>query len=125
MMQVQDFRDLGVYQKAFELQQQIFELSKSFPQEERYSLTDQLRRSSRSVGGNLAEAWKKRNYPAHFANKLTDSDSEQAETIHWIRTAHACGYVTDQEYEGLVYQCEQIGKMLGAMIRDKENWCKS
>ena len=122
-MKVHDFRDLAIYQKAFDLQQRIFYLTRNFPKDEQYSLTDQVRQSSRSIGANLAEAWKKRNYPAHFASKLTDADSEQAETIHWIKTALACGYITEKEYEELVDGCEQIGRMLGTMLRDAERWC--
>lgn len=122
-MKVYDFRELEVYKKAFELQQTIFELSKEFPKEEKYSLTDQIRRSSRSVGANLAEAWKKRSYPAHFASKLTDSDGEQAETVHWLQTSLACGYISKDVHKELMLQCEQIGKMLGVMIRDAKSWC--
>ncbi len=124
-MKVYDYRELDVYKKAFELQQTIFELSKEFPKEEKYSLTDQIRRSSRSIGANLAEAWKKRQYPAHFISKLTDSDGEQAETIHWIQTSLACGYLSEDVHNKLVTQCEQIGRMLGTMIRDAEKWTVS
>ena len=87
---IENFRDLEVYKKAFALQQDIFELTKSFPKEELYSLTDQIRRSSRSVGSNIAEAWQKRRYIQHFVSKLSDSDGEQAETQHWLDTAFAC-----------------------------------
>jgi len=87
---IESFRDLEVYKKAFALQQDIFELTKSFPKEELYSLTDQIRRSSRSVGSNIAEAWQKRRYIQHFVSKLSDSDGEQAETQHWLDTAFAC-----------------------------------
>lgn len=90
-MKVQTFSELEVYQLAFELQQSIFERSKKFPKEETYSLTDQIRRSSRSVGANIAEAWRKRLYPAHFASKLSDADGENAETQHWLDTARSCG----------------------------------
>ncbi len=86
-MIVRRFEDLEVYQLALGLQREIFEISKGFPKEERYSLTDQIRRSSRSVGANIAEAWHKRRYPAHFASKLTDSDAEAGETRHWVQTA--------------------------------------
>jgi len=89
-MKIQSFNELEVYRLAFAVQQEIFELSKRFPKEEAYSRTDQIRRSSRSVGANIAEAWRKRRYPAHFASKLTDSDGENAETQHWLRTALAC-----------------------------------
>ena len=81
---IRSFRDLRVYQISFSLQQEIFEKSKDFPKEELYSLTDQIRRSSRSIGANLAEAWQKRRYVAHFVSKLSDSDGEQAETQHWL-----------------------------------------
>lgn len=79
---IQSFRDLRVYEASFRLQQEIFRISKSFPGDETYSLTDQIRRSSRSVGANIAEAWQKRRYPAHFVNKLSIADGEQAETQH-------------------------------------------
>ena len=88
------FRDLEVYKTAFTLQQEIFEISKGFPKEELYSLTDQIRRSSRSIGANVAEAWHKRRYKAHFVSKLSDSDGEQAETQHWLDTALACKYIS-------------------------------
>jgi four helix bundle protein len=84
------FKDLRVYQLAFALQQEIFEISKRFPAEERYALTDQIRRASRSIGANIAEAWQKRRYVAHFISKLTDADGEQAESQHWLNTAMAC-----------------------------------
>jgi four helix bundle protein len=87
---ITSFRDLRAYQQMFDLQQAIFQMSKLFPPEERYSLTDQVRRSSRSVGGNIAEAWAKRRYPAHFISKLTDADGELQETSHWLATALAC-----------------------------------
>jgi four helix bundle protein len=92
---IMSFRDLKVYQMAFKLQQKIFEITKHFPKEETYSLTDQIRRSSRAVGANIAEAWQKRRYVAHFVSKLTDSDGEQAETQHWIITAFSCGYIVE------------------------------
>ena len=79
---IESFRDLKVYKLAFELQQEIFELTKNFPKEETYSLTDQIRRVSRSVGANISEAWMKRRYAAHFVSKLSDADGEQAETLH-------------------------------------------
>ena len=84
---IESFGDLRVYQAAFKLQQEIFKVSKAFPKEEMFSLTDQIRRSSRAIGANLAEAWQKRRYEAHFVSKLSDSDAEQAETQHWLDTA--------------------------------------
>ena len=118
------FSELVVYQKAFELQQEIFELTKTFPAEERYSLTDQLRRSSRSVPGNISEAWAKRRYIAHFVSKLTDSDGEQKETQHWLQTAVACGYVSGDGAGELVTRCKEVGRMLGSMIQNAESWCR-
>jgi len=119
----QSFRDLKVYQVAFELQQEIFELTKRFPREELYSLTDQIRRASRSVGGNIAEAWHKRRYIASFVSKLTDADGEQAETQHWLDTSLACGYVSPDRHATLLRKCMDIGRMLGAMLANPEAWC--
>ena len=98
---IESFRDLKVYKLAFELQQDIFELTKNFPKEETYSLTDQIRRASRSVGANISESWMKRRYVAHFLSKLSDADGEQAETLHWLDTSLACGYISDQDHERL------------------------
>ncbi|MDD2390021.1 MAG: four helix bundle protein, partial [Desulfobacterales bacterium] len=101
-MRIGSFRNLIVYQKAFDLQQQIFILTKNFPKEEMYSLTDQVRRSSRSIGANISESWQKRCYVAHFVSKLTDADAEQAETEHWIETAFACEYIEAHVREQLL-----------------------
>jgi len=120
---VQSFRDLRVYQSAFELQQEIFRLTKEFPREELYSLTDQVRRASRSIGGNIAEAWHKRRYVASFVSKLTDADGEQAETQHWLDSSLACGYVLPDRHATLLEKCKDIGRMLGAMLADPESWC--
>ena len=120
---IDSFRDLIVYRRAFELQQEIFEITKRFPAEERYSLTDQIRRCSRSVGANISESWQKRRYMAHFVSKLTDADGEQAETRHWLDTSLACGYVSTEEHEHLHAKCIEIGKMLGEMISEPEKWC--
>ena len=122
---INSFRDLNVYQLAFELQREIFEISKKFPPEERYALTDQGRRSSRSIGANIAEAWHKRRYPAHFVSKLTDADGEQAETQHWLDTARACGYFSVERFQPLLQKCQRIGQMLGAMIAKPEAFCPS
>ena len=124
-MKIESFRDLIVYQKAFDLQQQIFLITKNFPKEEMYSLTDQVRRSSRSIGANICEAWQKRRYAAHFVSKLTDSDAEQAETQHWIDTALACEYISPEIQNQLLTKCREIGKMLGSMIAHPEKFCKS
>lgn len=118
------FRDLAVYQMAVELQQELFELSKRFPTHERFALTDQMRRSSRAIGANLAEAWQKRRYPAHFLSKLTDADGEQAETQHWIDTSLACKYLTLVEHEQALAKCSRIGQMLGSMMAKSETFCR-
>ena len=122
---INSFQDLNVYKKAFELQQAVFEISKGFPTEEKYSLTDQIRRSSRSVGANIAESWQKRRYIAHFVSKLTDSDGENTETEHWIETAFACGYISDEQRTHLLTLRKQIGKMLGSMPSHPEVFCKT
>ena len=121
---IESFRDLKVYQTTFKLQQEIFEISKGFPKEELYSLTDQIRRSSRSIGANVAEAWQKRRYQAHFVSKLTDSDAEQAETQHWLDTAMACGYLSHEKHHTLLEKCMKVGRMLGSMITKPESFCR-
>ena len=119
---VTSFEDLDVYQLAFKLQQQIFELSKTWPKDEQYSLTDQVRRSSRSIGANIAEAWAKRRYAAHFVSKLTDADGEQNETRHWLKTALACDYLGTEQHADLDERCKRIGAMLGRMMADADSW---
>jgi four helix bundle protein len=104
---ISSFKDLRVYQLAFRLQQEIFSVSKVFPVEERYALTDQIRRASRSIGANISEAWQKRRYIAHFISKLADADGEQAESQHWLDTALACDYMSEQEHKSLVAQCSR------------------
>lgn len=121
---VEEFQDLDVYKMAVALQAEIFELTKSFPKEEMFSLTDQIRRSSRSIGANIAEAWRKRRYKAHFVSKLTDADSEQAETQHWLATSLDCKYISEDEHHRLIALCRDIGRMLGAMIKSADSWCK-
>src|SRR6187200_2257758 len=107
-------RDLETYQLAFATQQKIFRLSKEWPKEEKYSLTDQVRRSSRSIGANLSEAWAKRRYPAHFLSKLTDADGELQETFHWLRSAHDCTYLSDADARDLIAELEFVGRKLGS-----------
>lgn len=116
-------KELEVYQASFRFQQTIFGLSKQFPPDERFSLTDQIRRSSRSIGANISEAWTKRRYPSHFVSKLTDSDGELQETLHWLRTALACEYVNTKNSTNLASNAEEIGKMLGSMIANPEKFC--
>jgi four helix bundle protein len=117
------FRDLIVYRKARELSLTIFKLTKRFPKEEAYSLTDQIRRSSRSTGAQIAEAWAKRRYEKHFVSKLTDSDGELQETQHWIETAYDCEYISQEEAKVLLEKCIEIGRLLGGMIAKAEQFC--
>jgi four helix bundle protein len=110
------FRDLKVYRKAYQLAMTIFELSKSFPKEERYSLTDQMRRSSRSVAANSAEGYRKRQYPKMFLSKLADADGEAAETQVWIDFALDCGYLSVEQHSALLQGYQEVGCILGAML---------
>ena len=107
---ISSFKDLRVYKLAFELQQQIFETSKRFSVEERYALTDQIRRASRSIGANLGEAWQKRRYVAHLVSKLTDADGEQAETQHWLDTATACNYFSEKDQTPCLRNAQELVK---------------
>ena len=119
---VASYEDLDVYELAFQLQQQIFRVSKAWPRDERYSLTDQIRRAARSIGANIAEAWAKRRYPAHFVSKLSDADGEQNETRHWLKTALACEYLNVSEHAELDETCKKIGAMLGRMMSGAKSW---
>ncbi|ACB77036.1 four helix bundle protein [Opitutus terrae] len=116
-------QELDVYREAFHLQQEIFAVSQKWPKEETYSLIDQVRRSSRSVGANLSEAWAKRRYPAHFLSKLTEADGELSETRHWIATAQACRYLQDKISAALSSDADRVGKLLGAMIQKHTLFC--
>jgi four helix bundle protein len=120
---VKSFRELIVYQKARQASRTVFELSKSFPREEAYSMTDQIRRASRSVGAQIAEAWGKRRYERHFVSKLTDADAEQLETQHWIETAAECGYVTVELRDGVLGLLSEVGRMLHSMITKADQFC--
>ena len=120
---INSFEQLRVYQEACALDFLIFEHSRSFPKEETYSLTDQVRRASRSIGANIAEAWAKRRYPAHFVSKLTDSDGELQETRHWLGRSLAYGYLSEETAKLLGEQCARIGGMLGKMIQHPEDFC--
>jgi four helix bundle protein len=119
---VRHFKDLEVYRRQRTLAKEVFALTKQFPREEQYSLTDQLRRSSRSIGAQIAEAWAKRLYPNHFISKLTDADGEQMETQHWLMEAGDCNYVGEQDSKRLLGLCEEIGRMLGSMMRKAESF---
>src|SRR5687768_15449096 len=116
-MQINSAKDLIVYQRGYELSMRIFEMTKRFPSEERFALTSQIRRSSRSVCLNLREAWAKRRFPAYFVSKLTDCDGENSETDSSLDFARDCKYISVQEHSDTTLLCVEIGKMLGAMIR--------
>lgn len=115
-------KDLRVYQKAYTLAMEIFSLSKKWPAEEKYSLTDQIRRSSRSVCTNLREAWAKRRYEAHFVSKLTDCDGENSETDTWLDFAKDCQYLSKEKHRYLVEECQAVGAMLDSMINDPSSF---
>lgn len=119
----ESFRDLKVYQKARALSREVFRLSRQFPAEEKYSLTDQIRRASRSVGAQLAEEWAKRWYENHFISKLTDADAEQMETQHWLGCTLDCEYSLLTTLRPHVDLCMEIGRILNAMIREAASFC--
>lgn len=121
-MKIQRHTDLEVYKKAFDTAMVIFEESKTFPREETYSLTDQIRRSSRSVCANLAEAWRKRRYKAAFISKLSDAESEAAETQVWLEFAIRCSYLEPDRGDPLYQAYEEILRMLVAMINRPQAW---
>lgn len=112
------FQDLLAYKKSFALAMKIFEVSKSFPKEEKYSLTDQVRRSSRSVSANISESYRKRKYPKHFISKLTDSDAENSETQTWLEFALACKYINQETFEDMFMDSEEVGKLINYMINN-------
>ena len=122
MKEIRKHKDLKVFQLSFEAGLEIFELTKKFPKEERYSLIDQIRRSSRSVSANIAEAWRKRRYPKSFISKLSDSESEAAETQTWLDYALAFKYVDKQVHEKLYDKYEHIIAMLINMSTNPEQW---
>ena len=123
MEYVKSFRELEVYQLSRTLSREIFELSKKFPKEEMYSLTDQIRRSSRSVGAQIAEAWAKRKYEKHFISKLTDADGEQLETQHWLEVAVDVKYITAEIAHQFLQQYASVGRMLNSMITKANTFC--
>ncbi len=117
-----DFKELLAFQKSFQLAMDIFQLSKSFPKEEKYSLTDQIRRSSRSVSTNIAEAYRKRRYPNHFISKLTDSDAENSETNVWLEFALKCEYINTETYNELNNKTIEIGRLINYMINNPDKF---
>ena len=116
------FKDLKVYQMAFSLAMEIFEITKDFPKEEKYSLTDQIRRSSRSVCSNIAEGYRKRRYPKHFTSKMTDADGEASETSVWVDFAFNCQYINKELQESLNEKYDEVGKMIGSMANNPEKF---
>lgn len=123
MKHASSFRDLEVYKLSRQLSFKIFEITKGFPSEEKYSLTDQIRRSSRSVGAQIAEAWAKRKYEKHFVSKLTDADGEHQETQHWIEVSFDCLYIDEDEKNFLIESYTSVGKMLHSMIVKSNLFC--
>ena len=116
------FKRLKVFQKSYKLAMEIFELSKTFPKEERYSLTDQIRRASRSVSVNIAEGYRKRRYPKHFTSKITDADAECSETIVWLDFSFNCNYISEEKKNELQYEYQEVGKMLGGMANNPDKF---
>lgn len=121
-MAAKNYKETKVYKLAFEQAMDVFEISKTFPKEETYSLTDQVRRSSRSVCANLSEAYRKKRYQAHFISKTTDSDSENSETSVWFDFARACKYIDQLKYDELITRNETIGKLLNHMINNPDKY---
>ena len=123
MTRYQGFKDLIVYQKAYKLAMEIFKITGSFPKEEKYSLIDQIRRSSRAVPANISSAWTKRKYPKSFISKLLDSLEEEAETEVWLDVSHDCKYIDDQLHESLTENYQEVAKMLHSMINSPDKFC--
>jgi four helix bundle protein len=123
-MSVGTFRDLTVYKKAFALAMDVFTISKKFPSEEKYSLTDQVRRSSRSVCSCIGEAYRKRQYKAHFVSKTSDADMENTETRVWLDFALACNYLGNDDWKNFDEKAEEVGKLLNHMIENPEKYSR-
>lgn len=122
MGNIRSYRELRVYQNAFDAAMKIFEITKSFPAEEKYSMVDQMRRSSRSVCSNLAEGWRKRRYPAHFVSKLSDSEGEADETRVWLEFSLKCNYISENLFEDLDAKYDLILGQLVKMHSEPEKW---
>lgn len=124
MGQINGFRDLIVYQKAYKLSMEIFKITEGFPKDEKYALTDQIRRSSRSISANLAEAWAKKIYIRSFVNKLSDCLGEEYETEVWLNYAHDCDYISPELFDHFISSYDEVRKMLIAMINAPQKFCK-
>lgn len=122
MATIRGYRELNVYQAAFEAAMRIFELTKRFPAVEKYSMVDQIRRSSRSVCANIGEAWSKRRYPAHFVSKLSDAESEAGETRVWLEFASRCQYLEKDQFDELDHIYDNITGRLVRMLSEPEQW---
>ncbi|TND08761.1 MAG: Ribosomal protein S23 [Bacteroidetes bacterium] len=120
-----DFKQMTVYKKAFEVSMEIFRITKKFPDDEKYGLTTQIRRSSRSVCANLAEAYRKRIYKAHFISKVSDCDMENSEIQVWLDFAYACEYISQKQYHDLMRKSEETGRLLNHMIENPEKYKRS
>jgi four helix bundle protein len=116
------FKDLLVYKRSFELAMEIFDISKKFLAEEKYSLTDQIRRSSRSVCTNIAESYRKRQYKAHFLSKVSDADMENSETQVWLDFSIECNYISKEIYKNLLAKSEEVGRLLNHMLEHPEKY---
>ena len=123
MSRIESFKDLILYRKAYKLSMEIFEISKGFPKEEKYSLTDQMRRSSRSVTSSIAESWAKRKYEKVFVNKLTDALGEEHETTVWLDYSKDCKYIDEAVHNRLLSEYCEVRRILISMINNPEKWC--
>ena len=125
MSAVKSYRDLRVYQKAFGAAMEIFEITKGFPSEERYSLTDQIRRSSRSICQSIGESWRKRRYPKHFVSKISDAETEAEETRVWLEFCLHCGYISQAQFNDLDDRYDHIISQLVLMANNPQKWCRT
>jgi four helix bundle protein len=123
MGRIESFKDLIVYQKAYKLAMEIFDISKSYPKEERFSLTDQIRRSSRSVTSCIAESWSRRRYEKSFVNILIDSLGEENETETWLDYSRDCQYIQNETHSRISRDYDEVRKMLISMINNPDKWC--
>lgn len=125
MPYIRYFHELESYKAAMRLSRELYHISIHFPRDEKFSLTDQMRRASRSVGAQIAEAWAKRKYIKHFSSKLTDTDGEQLETQHWINVALDCSYISAEKHGELIKECNSVGRMLNSMILKAHQFCQT
>jgi four helix bundle protein len=119
-----NYKSMETYKLSREISFEIFCLTKLFPTEEKYSLTDQIRRAARSVGAQIAESWGKRRYEKHFVSKLTDADAEQFEVQHWLGVSLECGYILQEQHDVLIGKCESLNRMINNMIQKSSQFCK-